>query len=900
MDWQSRLRAALATSAQMPDDEVIEELAQHANAMYETARADGCSHDEASRRVMDQLNRWRRDASALHHKSRRTLVVEPPRAIPSSSVAGLAQDIRYATRLLRRQPRYALLASLTMALGIAATTVLFSVTYGVLMKPLQWPDSDRLVLLKETRGGKPPRFNSFSNAAYLAWREQATTLEDIAGWSQRTVTLAGAGDPERIRITAASASLFPVLGAHPLLGRLFEHRDEIAKEGPVIVLSESLWRQRFGADPGVLGRVVRLDGQHHSIIGVLPDRFAYPDRLARAWVPFRIVPTTGNHLSMFNAIARLRPGATAAQAASEGTARGRTAPDTGMTTMAIFGGSGPIEIWAAPLRDALTAEVRRPLVVLLVAVGLLLVTATTNVASLQLTRATARRREMAIRAALGAGTARVTRQLLIESLLLGLTGGGAGLILAWLLHRLIPSVLPADFPRADDLGLDVTVVLFAILVSVLTSIGFGLVPSLRVRRLNLVESLAEDGMAPVGAGSRSRTAQARMLIMAGQVAIACVLLVGASLLGRSFVALLTADRGYNPAGILTARLSLPGSVYTPERRYLLLDQILTRLTAIPAVTDAAFTSELPVTPGGSTGAFTMRSHHADGGPVSVQASPRIVSPRCFAALGMRVVAGRDFADSDVETSLPVVIVNRTFARQYLGDSPLGAHLPMGVGYQQEEARATVIGVVDDVRYLTAGGLTPPEMYYSFRQFKGTVTVPVVTLLVRTAGDPGALGPALRTAVREADDGLVPDAAMTLEDRMLTSLARPRLYAILLGGFAVFALLIAAVGLFGVLSYSVAQRSRELAVRTALGARRVDIIRLVLVQGLAVTGVGLAAGLLGSLALTRTIAALLYGVTPHDGITYVCVPIILVVVGAVACVAPARRAARLDPIRALRN
>ena len=897
MDWNARVRAAFVGSAYLPDHDVTEELAQHARALYDAARAEGLSHDQADARVTAQLHIWRHDAAALRRRPGRSPAVDPPHFGYATLLSSLAHDVRYAGRLFRRQPRFTLLVGLTMALGIGASTLLFSVIYGVLMRPLPWPHADRLVLLKETRGGNPPRFNSFSNAAYHAWREDPATLETIAGWSQRTATLADAGEPERIRVTTASASLFQVLGARPLIGSLFVEKDEFA-DG-VVVLSESLWQQRYGADPRVLGRIVRLDGQARRVVGVLPDDLAYPDRVTRAWVPLRITPTSGDSLSMFDAIARLRPGVTAAQAASEGTARGRHAPDTGLTTMAIFGGRGPIEISATPLRAALTADVRRPLVILLIAVGLLLFTATANVASLQLARATTRYREMAIRAALGAGSTRVARQLLVENLLLGLAGGGAGLLLAWFLHRLMPSVLPADFPRANDLSIDSTVVLFALLISITTSGVFGLLPALRVRRLDLVMSLTEGGTSPVGAGGRSRAAQARLLIMAVQVAIACVLLVGASLLGRSFLALVTADRGYDPSGILTARLSLAPSVYTPERRYALVDRILARLAAMPAVTGAALTSELPLTPGGSTSAFTLRSRHVEGGITTVQASPRIVSPQTFAVMGMRVIAGRGFSESDTEAAPPVVVVNRAFARRYLGDAALGAKLPMGLGYQSDDAEATVIGVIDDVRYVTAADATQPEMYYSYRQFKGRVTVPGVTLLVRTAGDPRAFGPELRAAVREADDGLVPDAVALLEDRMLTSIARPRLYAVLLGAFAMLALVVAAVGLFAVLSYAVAQRSRELAVRTALGARPLDIVRLVLGHTLAVTSAGLVAGLLGSLALMHSLGSLLYGITPHDGITYAGVSAILIVVTAAASFAPARRAARLDPVQALR-
>lgn len=900
MDWTNRVRAAFVRASQTPDDDVIEELAQHARTMYEAARADGNSHEEADRRVGDQLDRWRVEAGVLRHRSHRPLIVEPPPAVSSSRITGLVQDVRYAARLLRRQPRHALLTILTMAVGISATTVLFSVTYGVLMKPLAWPHADRIVVLKETRGGSAPRFGTFTNAAYLAWREEATTIEHIAAWSQRLVTLSGAGDPERIRITAATASLFPVLGAHPLIGSLFEPKDEAS---PVIVLSEGLWRQHFGADPAVLGRLVHVDGQPYTVVGVLPDSLAYPDRQTRAIVPYSIRPTAGNYLSTFSAIARLRPSVTPVQAAAEGTARGRFASDTGLTTMAIFGSNGPLEITAQPLGDALTADVRGPLIVLLVAAGLLLVTATANVASLQLARTITRSREMAIRAALGAGGARVTRQLLVESLLLGTTGGAAGLALAWPVHGSMSSLLPADFPRVADLGIDATVVAVALVVSVGSGVVFGLLPALRLRRLDLVEALAEDGTAPVGIGVRSRTARARMLIMAGQVAIACVLIVGASLLGRSFLALLNADRGYDPTDILSARLSMPVTMYpAPERRFAVIEQVLERLAMMPGVTDAAFTSELPLTPGGSTSAFTLKSRAGDGGIVTVQASPRIVSPRYFSALGIRMIAGRAFSNDDAETSQPVVVVNQAFARRYLGDSPLGSRLPVA-GYappEGEPLESTVIGVVDDVRYVTAADVSQPELYYSHRQMRGRLPVQTVTLLVRTAGDPGAAAIALRSMVREADELLVADVVMPLEQRLLTTLARPRLYAVLVGGFASVALVIAAVGLFGLLSYSVSQRSRELAIRAAIGARRANIFRLVLRQGLSVTLAGLVAGMLVSTWLTRLLSTELYGITPHDTLTFVLVPLLLLLSGALACLMPARRAARLDLSRVLRG
>jgi putative ABC transport system permease protein len=896
MDWKSQIAAALSAREHAPDGDVVEELAQHARAMYDAARAEGLSDADARAHVEAQVACWAVDAERLRHRARRPAAIEPPPATASIPLAGLAQDVRYAFRLLRRQPRFTVLASVTMALGIAATTLLFSVTYGVLMKPLPWPGGDRLVLLKETRGGKPPRFKSFSNAAYLAWRERAETIEDIAAWSEQTVTLAGQGDPERIRITAATASLFPVLGARPLIGSLFTERDEV-NDANVVVISESLWRGRFGADSGVLGRSVLLDGQPHIIIGVLPERLAFPDHRSRAWLPFHVPLPAGNLMSMFDAVAKLRPGATPAQAAVEGTARGRFAADTGPTTVAIFGDRGPVGVSALSMKDALTADVREPLIVLLVAVLLLLVTATANVAGLQLARAASRRREMAIRAALGAGGLRIIRQLLAESVLLGMSGAAVGLALTWALHRIVPTVLPADFPRTDDVGLNALVIAFALTVSVIASIAFGLVPALRARRLDLVASLSEDGSAPVGAGTASSVGRARLAIMAGQLAIACVLLIGASLLGRSFIALLTADRGYDPSGVLIARLSLPGSMYTPERRYQVVRRVLDRLTGTPGVADAAFTSELPLTAGGSAASTTLRTRS---GPVQVQVSPRVVSGRTLPALGLRVIAGRGFSEADTETSPPVAVVNGTFARRYLDGAAVGAKVPMGVGYGDFDTEATVVGVVDDVRYLSSREAAQPELYYSFRQLGGRLRIPVVTLLVRTPGDPAVLAGALRTAVREADGRLVPEGVMTMEDRVLVGLARPRLYTILLGGFAGFALLIAAVGLFGVLSYAVAQRSREIAVRSALGARPSQITGLVMRQGLTIAVCGIVAGVAAAVVLARSMATLLYGVTPHDTLTFVSVPLLLLAVTAIACFIPARRAARLDPLHVLRS
>jgi putative ABC transport system permease protein len=893
MEWRDRIRAALASTEPPVHDDVVEELAQHASAMYEASRADGCSRDEAVVRVDDQIAAWRVDARRLRHPSRRPAMIQPPPSASSSGLSGLAHDARYAGRQLRRQPRHALLTILTMALGICATTVLFSITYGVLLRPLPWPNADRAVVLQERRDGHAPRFGAFTDAVYRAWHKDPATVAHLAAWSQRSATLSGAGEPERIGVTAASASLFAALGVHPLIGSLFQPEDETSA---VVVLSESLWRQRFGADISVLGRAVQLDGVPYTVVGVLPDRFAYPDHQSRAIVPYAVPAAADSNLSVFNAIASLRLGATAAQASAEGTARGRVSTNGGLAAVAIFGSNGPVTVSAQPLRDALTAEVRQPLVVLLVGVFLLLATATANVASLQLARTLTRSRELAIRVALGAPSARVTQQLLVEGLVVGLTGGAVGLALTWLVHRSVPALLPADFPRIDDLGLNAPVVAFTVAVSIATSVAVGLASATRMRGLDLIDALADGGRAPVGTGMRSATARTRAFIMVGPVATACVLLVGASLLGRSFLALLTMDRGYDPAHILSARVAMPATLYpSAERRLALVDEILEKLATVPSLAEPAFTSELPLTPGGSTSAFTLAPRQAGGDVVRVQASPRIVSPRYFSALGIRLIAGRVLAESDTEMSEPVVLVNHTLAHRYLGAQPLGSKLPMA-GYAapgRPMTQSTVVGVVDDVRYALAAEPSQPEMYYSHRQMGGRLPVHTVTFLARTASDPGS-AMAVRAAVRAADARLVADVILPLDERILTTLARPRLYATLLGGFAGAALLIAAVGLFGLLSYSVAQRSRELAIRTALGARPRDLFQLVLRQGLTVTGVGLLVGLLGSAWLVRLLSTQLYGVTPHDAVTFVGVPVLLVSVSVLACLLPAYRAARLPP------
>jgi putative ABC transport system permease protein len=743
-----------------------------------------------------------------------------------------------------------------------------------------------------------------TNAAYLPWRDRHSTIEAIAAWSRRQAILTGSGDAERITIAATSASLFPLLHASPLVGSLFTTDDEAAPQPTSkVILSNGMWQRNFGGNPTVLGQNIQIDGKVHTIVGVMPRDFAFPDRETQAWTPFYIPPLVGpdgkgRSMSMFNAMARLRPGVTPAQAAAEATSFARSGPDPGLVAMAVFGSNGPAEISAVPALEAAAGDVRAALVTMVVAVAFLLITATANVASLQLARASRRRREIAIRSAIGAGTRRIAGQLLVESMLLGIGGGGAGLLLASALHRALPLFLPADFPRLDDVALDWNVIGFVLALTISTGVLLGVMPALHLHRLKIAEALIDSGTTST-AGKNTVVPHARLLIMAGQVAIACTLLIGAGLLIRSLWAMMHADRGYDAANVLTARVSIPEFVFSPERRVEVLNSLLDRANRLPGITRIGFTTGLPLSGSETLSGFTMKSLRPPAGTeIQVHSVRSVVTERYFNALGMRVLEGRPFNSSDTATSPKVVLVSRAFARQYLSDTPIGdriSNFARGDGIPYE-----VIGIVDDVIRRGLSEPVQPEIYSLDRQMTTSTFNPNGgSLVLRTSGDPRALVDPLKSIVRELDPSMTLYSIMTMEDRLSTSLSRPRLYAVLLGTFALSALVIASVGLFGVLSYSVAQRTREIAIRTALGAAPRDIFRLVLKQGLTVTLVGLGAGFSTALALIRYLSTLLYGVTSHDWLTFTVVFVTIPLVALIACLLPALRAARIDPLTAMR-
>jgi putative ABC transport system permease protein len=820
------------------------------------------------------------------------------------------QDLLYGLRLLRRQPGFAAVAIFTMALGIGATTMLFSVAHGVLLKPLPWSDAAQLVRITETRAGRTGRvLGTLSNGTFLAWRDHRSTIEDAGGWLTQTATLTGAGDPARVPIIATTPSLFRILRVHPLIGRLFDEGEGASNQHGAVILSYSLWHERFGGRPDIVGHVLQLNDRPHTIVGAMPRNFAFPDPETRAWTAWSVPPVVGNGGALvgviFRGIARLRAGVTPEQAAAEATTHARNAPDMGLAARALFGAAGPIDVSAVPELQAITADVKPAILVLLAAVALLLITATANVASLQLARATVRRRELALRAAIGAGQRRIVRQLLIESAILALCGGLGGMALAAGLHRMLPWLLPDGFPRLDAVALDIPALSFALAVTVLASVACGLLPAWHTRRVNLVEMLSEHGVASAGGAMRSAAARTRASIMVAQVAIACLLLVGAALLTRSFVALVRADRGYDPVNVLTARLPLtPG--YPAERRGQLLETLVERLRAVPGVTHAAYSSGLPFVSTGGFSAFNMRSPRNPDVEIEVQATQRLVSPDYFAAMRLRLVEGRTLSDADTAATPPAIVVNRTFARQYLGDHPIGVRIPQrgpragGVRFGDEHADSEIVGVVDDMRQDSVEAPPQPEIFASLKQIlPSSLRSFDPILVVRTAADPTMFVSTFRSLVHEQAPTLALDSVMTMEDRLMTSLEKPRLYAVLLAWFGLSALLVAGVGLFGVLSFSVAQRTREIGVRSALGAQAHDIVALVLHQALWIVGIGILVGLGAALAGVRLLSAFLYGISPHDTLTFVAVPIVIVAIAGIACLVPARRAARVDPLIALR-
>jgi predicted permease len=812
------------------------------------------------------------------------------------------QDLSYAVRSLRRTPAFAAVALVTLALGIGANTAIFSVINSVLLRPLPFRDADRIVFLWSTSAGQsttlPPQ-------RLIDFRERLTTLDGVAGISHLSVNVTGGGEPERVSASSVSSSFFDVLGVNPILGDVFHTNRADADE---VVLSHGLWIRRFGSDRAIVGRTITLNGRARRVAAVMPADFTWPAITARGssnapppelWIPGagHDIPRTpsddpNQNLSadrrtgFLRAVGRVKAGATIAQAQAEIdtlTARLSVEHPREDATLGAF---------VQPLREQLFGAVRQPLLILMGAVGCVLAIACANAAGLLLGRATARRREIAMRLALGAGRDRIVRQLLTESMVLAFGGAAAGLLVAWWARSTLLAIAPANVPRLGDAGMDGTVLAFTLVVTIVTGIVFGIVPAWQVSTGSLTSDLS-DGQVRGSAGPRgSRT---RDVLVAVQIAVALVLLVGAGLLVRSFTTLTRVDVGIATANLLTFDLVLSGQrAAVPPARIAFYTETLDAIRALPGVREAGAAVTLPIGGDDFNTQYTVEGRPIPTPAEQPSAGFQIVTPSYFATMGIPLVSGRDFHASDAHDAQPVAIVNETLARrQWPNENPLGKRIR--IGRDESNPWMTIVGLVGDIRHL--GPATPPraELYQPFTQNPFSW----MAFVVRTTGDPRSVVAPIRSAIARLDPMQPISRVSTMQEHVERSLARPHFMSTLIAAFGGLALLLSIVGIYGVMAYSVSQRTREIAIRAALGARRSDVLRLVLVKALWLSVAGIVAGLSASAAMTGILADQLFGVTPADPTTYAIVVSALIVVALAAGAIPAARAMRIDAATALK-
>jgi putative ABC transport system permease protein len=800
----------------------------------------------------------------------------------------LRQDLHYAVRRLFKSPAFTLVAVVTLALGIGANSAIFSVVNGVLLKPLPYPQPDRLVGVYHTTEGQRA---VMSGPNFTDIAKSATTLENAAAISTGRAILTGEGEPTRLPIAEVSASLFNVLRVRPEIGRTFNGNENTPGSTAVVVLSHALWQQRFGGDAAVIGRRIMLDGEPKEVIGVMPAGFSYPAG-RDAWMPLEydenfVVKQRGAWY--LNVIARLKADVTPTQSAAEVETLGRRLaqqyPDA----------DGEIGMTTYPLLDAMVGDIRRAVFVLLGAVGFVLLIACTNVANLLLARAAARGSEMAVRTALGANRARLVRQLLTESVLLSLIGAGFGLLLAVWGVDLLTKLKPAGIPRLDNVRVDGTVILFTVAIAIVTGILFGLVPAFSATR-GLSNTLKESGRGAVGARGGHRV---RGVLVVAELALAVMLLAGAGLLLRSFMKLQAVDPGFRIDRALTFDLTLPDARYREdERRIAFFDQLLPRLRALPGAQAASAVMGLPL-----SGLDFIISFEVKGRPPVPPAQQpamqvRVATPDYFAAIGIPLKRGRVFTGDDRPGSPPVALITESAARQYFpNEDPIGKTITLGWGRGPGKRRAggEVVGILGDVKDAGLNEPNPPQIYLPLRQWP----VSSMTVIVKSAVPPMSLTDAVRTEVYAIDANLPVSNVSTLDAIVAKSISQQRFYMLLLTVFASVALALAAIGIFGVLSYAVSQRTREIGIRMALGAQGRTVVRLIVRQAMLLVACGVAAGLTLGLLLSQTMAKMLFEVKPTDPATYVTVSAVLGAVALFASYVPARRATRVDPIEALR-
>ncbi len=803
----------------------------------------------------------------------------------------LIQDVKYALRTLGRNPGFTAVALLTLALGIGANTAMFSVVYGVLLRPLPYPEPESMIEISGILRGRPLEAGFTANA-FDYWKQHRDPFESVAASVGQGFNLVGAGQAERIRALRVSPQFFQVFGVRPILGREFIPDDDRAGGPDVAVLNYSLWREHFNGDSSAVGRSVSLDGVPYTVIGVMPQGFA-SNPPADLWTTIEPVRDSMGSGMNYEIIARIRPGVSQQQASSYLGALSQPFAEENYSWLKA-GDRKALSFWAAPFRYVISSDARQPLLVLFAAVGFVLLIACVNVANLLVARTAGRGRELALRSALGAGRARILRQVLTESVLLAAFGGALGLLVAYSGLDYLLSLAPDVLPRAEHIGLNTWALLFTAGTALLTGILFGIAPAFQAAGTGVNETLKEsEGRASLSLHRRKLSAA----MVCAEVALSLILLIGSGLLIRTFIGLLSTDPGFNPRNLLTLQIWTTGSKYdsTPAL-HAFYQEVQRRVQAIPGVQSASIVAAgLPLERGINLNPGVVLNGRVENPSVDY----REITPDYIQTLGVPLLAGRNFQLADSFDASKVTMINAEFAREYFKDQN-----PVGKSLTLDKDQLEIVGVVGDVR--SSLNEPPPPTFFvplaqaSFKTDQFLQAWSPTSILVRTAVNPLSLSHAVQAAVRDADPNIPIGHVRSMEEVLAVSLAFQRLLMALMSVFAGLALLLAAVGIYGVLSYAVRQRTREIGIRLAMGAQRHDVLRLVVGQGFRLALAGLIIGVAGALALTHYLSSLLFGVKPNDPLTFVAVSLALLAVALLAAYVPALRATKVDPITALRH
>ena len=889
-DFHAEIRRRLPELNLSParEAEIVEELSQHLEEQYQDVLSRGASESEARRAVLTDLKL----PGSLGRAVKQIEPVPMGTRWNTNMLADLGQDIRYGLRILRKNPGFTTIAVIALALGIGANTAIFSVVNAILLKPLAYKSPDQLVMIWEeaTHLGFPK--DTPPPANFLDWRQQSSVFEGMAATSYRSFNLTGVGEPERLEGRRVSANLFDLLGVQPIFGRTFVPEED--KPGSkVVLLNESLWQHRFGGDPAVIGRTLSLNGEPYTVVGILPRTVRLPasgNWHDQVWVPMAFsseeAANRGSHY--LEVIARMKPGVTLAKAQAEmDTIAARLAkqyPDVNARRGAVV----------RPLHEEIVGNIKPALLILLGAVTFVLLIACANVANLLLARAAVRQKEIALRLALGANRARLSRQLLVESVMLSLFGAAVGLGLAYYGLSILTRFIPPDVAYPDAITIDAKVLLFTLLVAVATGLVFGLVPAAQASHFSLNETLKEGGR-DAAAGVSGKRLRSSLVIV--EVATSFILLVGAGLLINSFFHLRNLDPGFRADHLLALSVDLSETRYPdPQRRTAFFDEVKRRLQSLPGAQSVAVAGNLPFT------------YNGDSMGIAVEGIPdppidqwpdvvfRTVGPEYFNTMGIPLVGGRDFNDRDSRNTTLGVVVSEKMVRHYWpNDDAIGKHLKPG-STKSDVPWFTVIGVVKDVRQNDFIAEPKMQMYFNYRQLKDLVPN---AFILRTSVDPLSLATSARNTIWGVDKDQPVSNIDSMEHIVAGAVARQRFSTLLLGLFAGVALVLAAVGIYGVMSYTVAQQTREIGVRIALGAQRSDVLKMTVKHALKLVGLGLTCGLIAAFVLTRVMANQLFGISATDPLTFAIIALVQSLVALLASYLPAIRATRVDPIIALR-